>query len=35
MPVLTMPKPNSKQVLFLQAEQKYVGFGGARGGGLR
>ena len=26
-------KPNIKQVLFLQAKRRYVGFGGARGGG--
>ena len=26
-------KPNAKQLLFLQAKKRYVGFGGARGGG--
>ena len=30
---LIIPKPSEKQVLFLQARQKYVGYGGARGGG--
>ena len=31
--VLRMPKPNPRQRLFFQAKQKYVIFGGARGGG--
>ena len=31
--IKTIPKPNPKQVQFLQAHQKYVGYGGARGGG--
>ncbi|HKM28108.1 MAG TPA: phage terminase large subunit, partial [Anaerovoracaceae bacterium] len=31
--VLTIAEPNPKQKLFLEAKHKYVGFGGARGGG--
>lgn len=31
--ILTIGKPSPKQVQFLTAETKYVGFGGARGGG--
>lgn len=30
---LIIPRPSEKQVLFLQARHKYVGYGGARGGG--
>lgn len=30
---LIIPRPNEKQMLFLKAKQKYVGYGGARGGG--
>ena len=30
---LHIPEPNPKQVKFLEARKKYVGFGGARGGG--
>ena len=33
MAVLHIPKPNKKQIEFLRAKQKYVGYGGARGGG--
>ena len=33
MPTLTIGVPNEKQKLFLTAKQKYIGFGGARGGG--
>jgi hypothetical protein len=32
MPTLTIPKPSEKQKLFLTANTKHVGFGGARGG---
>ena len=28
-----MPKPSDKQKLFLTDEHKYIGYGGARGGG--
>ena len=31
--LLRMPRPNPRQRLFFQAKQKYVIFGGARGGG--
>ena len=31
--ILRIPPPNEKQKLFLQADTKHVGFGGARGGG--
>ena len=30
---LTMPAPNEKQALALREEHRYVGYGGARGGG--
>lgn len=30
---LTMPKPNPRQILAFQETHKYIGFGGARGGG--
>ena len=30
---LVMPKPNEKQELALKEEHRYVGYGGARGGG--
>ena len=30
---LELPSPQPKQVLFLKARRKYIGFGGARGGG--
>lgn len=30
---ILLGKPNPKQVLFLKAKQRHVGFGGARGGG--
>ena len=30
---LRIPKPNKKQKLFFEAKTKYVGYGGARGGG--
>ena len=30
---LVMPKPNKKQDLALRADSRYVGYGGARGGG--
>lgn len=30
---ITISKPNPKQELFLAAKKKYIGFGGARGGG--
>lgn len=30
---LIIPKPSEKQKLFLEADTKYIGFGGARGGG--
>lgn len=33
MPTLEMPVPSEKQKLFLKADTKHVGFGGARGGG--
>ena len=33
MKVLKMPAPSERQVLFFKAKQKYVIFGGARGGG--
>lgn len=33
MPVLTLPAPSEKQKLFLTDTHKYIGFGGARGGG--
>ena len=31
--VLTMPAPNEKQALALAERHRYVGYGGARGGG--
>lgn len=31
--ILTIGKPNPKQDLFLRAKEKFIGFGGARGGG--
>ena len=33
MPTLTLPPPSEKQKLFLTETHKFVGFGGARGGG--
>lgn len=33
MAVLQIPEPNEKQKLFLSAKQKYIAYGGARGGG--
>ena len=33
MPTLTISPPSAKQELFLKADTKHVGFGGARGGG--
>lgn len=33
MAVLHIPEPNKKQKLFLAATQKYIAYGGARGGG--
>ena len=33
MPELLIPKPSAKQALFLAERHKYVGYGGARGGG--
>lgn len=33
MPTLVLPQPSEKQKQFLLADRKYVGFGGARGGG--
>ena len=33
MPELLIPRPSPKQMLFLNDTHKYVGFGGARGGG--
>jgi hypothetical protein len=30
---LIIPRPSEKQILFLEARHKYVGYGGARGGG--
>lgn len=33
MPTIDIGVPNAKQLLFLTAQEKYVGFGGARGGG--
>ena len=33
MPTLTISPPSEKQKLFLQADTKHIGFGGARGGG--
>lgn len=33
MAVITIPEPNEKQKLFFQARKKYIGYGGARGGG--
>lgn len=33
MPELLIPKPSHKQALFLAEKHKYVGYGGARGGG--
>ena len=33
MPKLIIQEPNEKQMLFLTADKKYIGFGGARGGG--
>lgn len=33
MPTLTISPPSDKQKLFLKAESKHIGFGGARGGG--
>lgn len=32
MNTLVIDKPNERQELFLTAKNKYVGFGGARGG---
>lgn len=29
MPTLTICKPNDRQKLFLKADKKYIGFGGA------
>ena len=31
--VLVMPRPNEKQLLALRERHRYVGYGGARGGG--
>ena len=31
--LLTLPSPNPKQLRFLTDEHRYVGYGGARGGG--
>lgn len=31
--ILELPKPQPKQEMFLKARKKYIGFGGARGGG--
>ena len=33
MPELQIPQPSPKQMQFLTDTHKYVGFGGARGGG--
>lgn len=33
MPELLIPKPSEKQMTFLKDRHKYIGFGGARGGG--
>ena len=33
MPTLTISPPSKKQILFLTADTKHIGFGGARGGG--
>ena len=33
MPTLTMPPPNEKQDMAFKAQQRYVAYGGARGGG--
>ena len=33
MAVLTIPKPNEKQMQFFNARQKFIAYGGARGGG--
>lgn len=33
MPSLIINAPNEKQKLFLKADVKHIGFGGARGGG--
>ena len=33
MPTLKLPRPTPRQELFLEADRKYVAFGGARGGG--
>ena len=33
MPTLTISPPNERQELFLNADKKYIAFGGARGGG--
>ena len=33
MPELKLPQPSEKQKQFLLDEHKYVGYGGARGGG--
>ena len=33
MPVNVLPKPNEKQRLFFLARTRFVGYGGARGGG--
>ena len=33
MPELLIPQPNKKQMIFLKDRHKYIGFGGARGGG--
>ena len=30
---LLIPKPNEKQLLFLADQHKFIGYGGARGGG--
>lgn len=31
--ILSIPEPNEKQKLFLSSKNKYIGYGGARGGG--
>jgi PBSX family phage terminase large subunit len=33
MPTLTIGQPNPRQELFLESDKKFIGFGGARGGG--
>ena len=30
---MVIPQPSPKQLLFMRADTKYIGFGGARGGG--